>query len=65
MSEAITVDYAQCERLIAAYFRAGLVPMISGSPGIGKSAILRAIARMFNLKMIDLRLAQCDPTDLN
>ena len=44
--------------------QAGLVPMISGSPGIGKSDIIRAIAKRFKLKVIDMRLSQCDPTDL-
>jgi MoxR-like ATPase len=44
---------------------AGLVPNITGSPGIGKSDIIRGIAKQFRLKVIDLRLSQCDPTDLN
>jgi len=43
---------------------AGLVPYIAGSPGIGKSDIIRGIAKQFRLKVIDLRLSQCDPTDL-
>jgi MoxR-like ATPase len=43
---------------------AGLVPMICGSPGIGKSDIIREIAKAFKLKIIDLRLSQCDPTDM-
>ena len=44
---------------------AGLVPMVLGSPGIGKSDIIRAIAKQHKLKVIDMRLAQCDPTDIN
>jgi hypothetical protein len=58
------VSYKQARRLIIAYIKAGLVPMVEGSPGIGKSAIVHSIAREFNLLVIDLRLAQCDPTDL-
>ena len=42
-----------------------LVPYIKGSPGVGKSAMMREIAEAYNLKLIDVRLAQCDPTDLN
>lgn len=42
-----------------------LVPYLTGSPGVGKSAIIYAIANRMKLKIIDLRLAQCDPTDLN
>ena len=42
----------------------GLVPFIVGSPGIGKSDIVRQVAKKFNLKLIDFRLGQCDQTDL-
>ena len=42
-----------------------LVPMMTGSPALGKSAIVAQIAKKYGLKMIDLRLSQCDPTDLN
>ena len=44
---------------------AGLTPMLVGSPGIGKSDIVKSVAKMHNLKLIDMRLAQSDPTDLN
>ncbi|AIZ94876.1 putative ATPase [Pseudomonas phage Pa2] len=47
------------------FLRAGLKPMIHGSPGIGKSAVARQIAKENNLKLIDLRLTQMDPADLN
>ena len=62
---AIQVNSKQCQGHIATAIRAGLVPFVKGSPGIGKSAIVRAIAEEYRLKLIDLRLAQCDPTDLN
>ena len=42
-----------------------LTPMIVGSPGIGKSDIVKSVAKKHNLKLIDMRLAQSDPTDLN
>ncbi len=45
--------------------KAKLVPIVRSSPGIGKSDIARQIAREFNLKFLDVRLAQCDPTDMN
>jgi len=38
--------------------------LVIGSPGLGKSAIVKSIAEEFNLKVIDVRLSQCDPTDL-
>lgn len=40
------------------------VPFLTSSPGIGKSCIIRSIASKERLKVIDLRLSQCDPTDL-
>lgn len=50
--------------MIAKYIQAKLVPMLIGSPGCGKSQIIHAIAKKYNLFVIDLRLSQCDPTDL-
>jgi MoxR-like ATPase len=44
--------------------KCGLVPFIQSSPGIGKSSIVKQIAKEYNLKLIDLRLSTCDPTDL-
>jgi hypothetical protein len=58
------VKISQAVALITAYIKAKLVPMVVGSPGIGKSDIVHQIAKEYGLKVIDLRLAQCDPTDL-
>ena len=41
------------------------VAFMRGSPGVGKSAIVRAIAEERNLLVRDIRLSQSDPTDLN
>lgn len=59
------VNITQAISLINACFRVGLVPMMKGSPGIGKSDIVHGIEQDKNLKGIDLRLSQCDPTDIN
>lgn len=45
--------------------KAGRVPYILSSPGMGKSSLAKQIAKKFNLKFIDIRLAQCTPEDLN
>jgi len=45
--------------------RANLVANLVGSPGIGKSDIVKQVAEEFDLKVIDFRLAQADPTDLS
>lgn len=42
-----------------------LVPMLTGPPGIGKSSIVEQLAKKYRLKLIDIRLSQCDPCDLN
>lgn len=41
------------------------VPIIRSSPGLGKSDIVRALAKEYRLKVIDIRLSQSDVTDLN
>lgn len=51
--------------MVEAYIRAGLVSFIHGSPSIGKSEVVKAIANKYNLQLIDVRLSQCDVTDLN
>lgn len=50
--------------MIETLIQTKLVPLVKGSPGVGKSDILWGIATKHRLKEIDLRLAQCDPTDL-
>lgn len=50
--------------MVTDFIKAGIVPMIHGSPGIGKSQIVQQIADAHGLQLIDLRLSQCDPTDL-
>lgn len=40
------------------------VPYVQSSPGVGKSQIMKAVAKKWNLKLIDYRLATADPTDL-
>ncbi|GIV03819.1 MAG: ATPase [Fimbriimonadales bacterium] len=38
--------------------------MIHGSPGVGKSDIVRQVAKQRGIELIDLRLSQLDPVDL-
>lgn len=61
---SITVNIKQAKDLIVDIISVDLVPMLAGSPAVGKSSIVHQIAQEYNLKVIDLRLAQCDPTDL-
>lgn len=43
----------------------GVAPLIVSSPGLGKSSIIQRVAKDYRLKLIDLRLSQCTPEDLN
>lgn len=58
------VKISKASRMVVAAIKAGTVPMIHGSPGIGKSELCHKVAEEHGLLLIDLRLSQCDPTDL-
>ena len=51
--------------LLPSLCKANIVPFIHSSPAIGKSGTVKAFAKQFNLKVIDLRLTEMDSTDLN
>jgi len=61
---AIVVNSKQAIEHITTVMKSKLVTMLSGEPGIGKSAIINSIAEKFKLFPYDIRLSQCDPTDL-
>lgn len=64
MTTNILVKPSEAKEAIIDCVKSKLVAMMHGSPAIGKSSIVHRIAADFNLKVIDLRLSQCDPTDL-
>lgn len=64
MQTTYDVKISQATSMVRRAIRANLVPMIKGSPAIGKSSIVHKLAKENNLKLIDMRLSQCDPTDL-
>jgi hypothetical protein len=55
----------QAKELVKDVLRTKLVPFLQSSPGIGKSSLAREIANENDLEIIDLRLSQMDPADLN
>lgn len=57
------VKISQAIPMITDFIKARLVPMVMGSPGSGKSMIVQQIAKDYGLKVIDLRVSQCDPTE--
>ena len=60
-----TVSLKQATEFCFQTLKANLVTYLAGSPGVGKSAVARQLAKKFNLKLIDIRLSQEDPTVLN
>jgi hypothetical protein len=61
MFEVNAVELQEC---LTEDLKAGLTPMVSSSPGMGKSDIIRTIATKFKLKVIDFRVSQCEPVDM-
>lgn len=59
-----TITPKQAYDEIVGCISVGLVPMLASSPGMGKSSLVNQIARDFRLKLLDLRLSQCTPEDL-
>ncbi len=59
------IKTSQAAELIRDILETFQVPYLVGSPGIGKSNIASQVAKSMNLKMVDVRLSQCDPADLN
>lgn len=59
------MNIKELQRAVEVCLLSKVVPFIQGSPGIGKSDLVKAIAKKYKLKLIDIRLSQCDPTDLN
>jgi hypothetical protein len=60
-----TVPPSKARTMLVRCLLAGLVPIITSSPGLGKSEISQSVADEYNLKLIDFRLGQADITDLN
>ena len=61
----ITISPNESYTEIVKNISVGLTPMLASSPGLGKSAVHRQVAKDHRLKLIDLRLSQCTPEDLN
>lgn len=60
----VTVSPSQAKELVIHALKRKIVPMLHGSPSTSKSSIVRQIAEMANLEVIDIRLSQFDPVFL-
>jgi hypothetical protein len=61
----LEVNLLDAKPLIVDCLRAHITPQLVSSPGVGKSAILKQIAEKLELCVIDIRLTEYDPTELN
>lgn len=52
------------QRVLKEAVQARITAMLWGSPGIGKSSIVKQTAKDLGVQLIDLRLPQLEPTDL-
>jgi MoxR-like ATPase len=57
-------SWPELYRLVGTTLRAGLSVLLRGHPGVGKSTLAQALASDLGLPLIDIRLAQRDPSDL-
>lgn len=65
MSKKLTgVSPKVAEQMLKHCLNAGVVPFIQSMPGLGKSSIVKKIAKQAGFKVIDVRLSTCDVTDL-
>lgn len=55
----------QAAVLITHFIKSNTPVNLLGSPGVGKSDVIKQVAEQLNLKVIDFRLSTCDPTDLS
>jgi hypothetical protein len=60
----IPMSYKELSAVLPSVLKAGVVPYIRGSPALGKSSLAQEIADKFGLMLIDVRLAECDPTEI-
>ena len=59
------LSFKQANEAVVKLLRADLVPYLCSAPGLGKSSIAQRVAKEFNLLLIDIRVAQEDPTCIN
>lgn len=52
------------ESILPLFLKADVPAFLHSSPGIGKSALCKQVADTLNLKLIDIRLTDMEPTDI-
>lgn len=65
LENLMQVNTRQLKEQLTHVFASKLVPFVRSSPGVGKSAVYRYIADMFNLVLVDIRLSMYEPQDFS
>lgn len=65
MTDIYRCSPRQLRSFITDALYAGLVPFVQSSPGVGKSSIMKMVAKDLNLQVIDHRLSTSAPEDLS
>lgn len=60
----LDVNAVELKECLIEDLRVGITSMVASSPGMGKSDIIRSVAKQFNLLVIDIRVSQCEPVDM-
>jgi hypothetical protein len=60
----MALSFAQATQALAACVRARVTPIVVGPPGIGKTALLRAVAQTVELPCHELLASNCDAVDI-
>lgn len=63
MKQEITLN--QAKPMIEKLLSVGIVPFLQSSPALGKSSLIKQIAKEQNLQVIDLRLTELESSDIN
>lgn len=61
----MSVTLKQVAKYIPSLWSANIVPFLHSSPAIGKSSVAKQLAQEYSLEVIDLRLTELDPSDMN
>lgn len=61
----MNISISKAAAFIKTYILANVPCNLIGSPGLGKSDVIKQVAKELNLKVIDFRLSTADPTDLS